>query len=463
MYDDIRATPHQRALSRALCDRAGHTLARYNVRQLGTQEYRIPRATQTLPHERNMIQQHDEAAWEQIARQWQIRPDTVYLNHGSFGPPPQAVRAARRKWIEAAESQPMDYFVRQLEPAWLAARDRLAQFVGTSGGNLIFVENATAGMNIVADSFPLAAGDEVLLTDHEYGAVKRIWQRACERAGACVTTTELPLPFRTADETVAAIFAAATQRTRLLVVSHITSPTAVILPVQVICDEARRRGIAVAIDGPHAIAQVPVAIDSLGCDFYTASCHKWLSAPFGSGFLCVAPRHQSAVRPPVLSWGRIPPTKISAWSDEFVWAGTRDASAYLAVPAAIEFLEAVGLDRFRTRTHALAQYARQQLVALTGLSPIVPDDPAWYGTMAHVPLPPVGQSVASRDATERPDEGCPISNPLQHTIWRELGIEVPVVEFRGVRYLRVSCHLYNTTDHVDRLVRGLARLLAAGH
>ncbi len=409
-----------------------------------------------------MFDPHNDAAWTEIARQWQIRPDTTYLNHGSFGPPPEPVRAARRRWIEAAESQPMDFFVRQLEPAWLAARDKLAAFVGTSGANLIFVENATAGMNIVADSFPLAAGDEVLLTDHEYGAVRRIWQRACERIGANVVTAELPLTFRTVEETVAAIFAAVTDRTRLVVVSHITSPTAVILPVQAICNEARRRGIAVAIDGPHAIAQVPLTIDDLGCDFYTASCHKWLSAPFGSGFLYVHPRHQSLVRPPVLSWGRIPPTEIRSWSDEFVWAGTRDSSAYLAVPAAIEFLEGIGLDAFRSRSHSLAQYARQRLVELTGLEPMVPDDPAWYGSMAHVPLPPIRKDISNRNEKARPDDGCPISNPLQHTIWRELGIEVPVVEFHGVRYIRVSCHLYNTREQIDRLVAGLSTLLKAG-
>jgi isopenicillin-N epimerase len=408
-----------------------------------------------------------------MAEHWQIRPDTTYLNHGSFGPPPAAVRQARRRWIEAFEQQPMDAFVRQLEPAWTSARDRLASFVGTSGGNLIFVENATVGMNIVADSFPLAADDEVLLTDHEYGAVQRIWQRACRKAGAAARTVLLPLPFRSADQTVAAIFAAVTERTRLIVVSHITSPTAVILPVQQICAEARRRGIAVAIDGPHTVAQMPLAIDALGCDFYTASCHKWLSAPFGSGFLYVAPGHQPLVRPPVLSWGRIPPTRIESWSDEFVWAGTRDHSAYLAVPAAISFLEQIGLDAFRARTHWLAQYARRKLAEMTGLEPIVPDDPAWYGSMAHVPLPPqiagtlrvppTQNGTRSVPTTARADDGCPVYNPLQHTIWRELAIEVPIVEFGGTRYIRVSCHLYNNTEQIDRLVRGLGELLAKGH
>src|SRR4051794_30336183 len=245
----------------------------------------------------------DDAAWTKLKAEWSLRPGTIYLNHGSFGPPPRSVREARQHWQNAMDSQPMDFFVRQLEPALVAARERLARFVGSPASDLIFVENATVGMNIVADSFPLVAGDQVLLTDHEYGAVHRIWQRACDRAGAMKRTVELPLPFRSAAETTDALFAAATDRTRLIVVSHISSPTAVILPVAEICRRARQRGIAVVIDGPHAIAQTPLNIAELGCDFYTASCHKWLSAPFGSGFLYVAPQHQSRIRPPVLSWG----------------------------------------------------------------------------------------------------------------------------------------------------------------
>ncbi|MDX1948366.1 MAG: aminotransferase class V-fold PLP-dependent enzyme [Pirellulaceae bacterium] len=404
-----------------------------------------------------MFPPDDDAAWAPLKKRWQIRPDTTYLNHGSFGPQPDVVRASRRQWQEELESQPMDFFVRKLEPAWLAARDKLARFVGTASENLIFVENATSGMNIVADSFPLAPGDEVLLNDHEYGAVIRIWQRACQKAGAIAKIVELPLPFRTAEETVSAIFAPVTERTRLIVTSHITSPTAVTMPVRQICERAARRGIPVCLDGPHAIAQLPLAIDALGCDYYTASCHKWLSAPFGSGFLYVAPLHQALVRPPVLSWGRIPPTRIATWADEFIWAGTRDPAPYFAIPAAIEFMEEIGLDAFRARTHWLARYARARLVEAFGTEPILPDDPAWYTSMAHVPLPP------PRNAKVPSDTSCAIGNPLPNIIFRELGIEVPIVEFRGQRYIRVSCHLYNDTMQIDRLVRGLAKLLEAGY
>ena len=393
----------------------------------------------------------DDSAWAHLKAEWNLHPNTIYLNHGSFGLPPKRVREARQHWQDVMDSQPMDFFVRKFEPAWRAARDRLASFVGADSGNLIFVENATVGMNIVADSFTLSSGDEVLLTDHEYGAVQRIWRRACERASATARIVELPLPFRSAAETVDAIFAAATDRTRLIAVSHITSPTAVILPVAEICHRARQRGIAVAIDGPHAVAQLPVDIAQLDCDFYTASCHKWLSASFGSGFLHVHPRWHATIRPHVLSWGRLPPGTRDSWSDEFVWSGTRNPAAYLSIPAAIDFLEEVGLDAFRRRTHWLAQYARQRISDLTQLEPITSDDSSWYGSMAHVPLSPTATN-----------ETCAVSNPLQNTIWHRLGIEVPIVDFRGRRYIRVSCHLYNDSSQIDRLVLALKELLAAG-
>jgi len=372
--------------------------------------------------------------------QWDLAPGVTYLNHGSFGPPPRPVQAARRAWQEQMDAQPMDFFFRRLEPAWFQARRRLAGLIGADERNLVFAENATAAMNVLAHSLPLGPGEDVLLTDHEYGAVQRIWRRAAESAeGAAMRIAKLPLPIETAEQVVDAIFAAASERTRLLVVSHITSPTAVTLPVEAIVAEAKRRGILVCIDGPHAVAQLPLDLERLGCDFYCASCHKWLSAPFGSGFLYVAPQHHARIRPPLLSWGRLPPTRLETWSDEFIWSGTRDPSPYLALPAAIDFLEQVGLDRFRRHTHALAQYARQRLVELTGQTPIVPDSPDWYGCMAQVPLPP-GDAAT-----------------LQRRLWTADGIEVPIVSWNDRRWIRVSCHLYNSCQEIDRLVEAVRR------
>jgi isopenicillin-N epimerase len=382
----------------------------------------------------------DAADW---GRHWKLRSDTIYLNHGSFGPAPEPVLAAERRWKAALDEQPMDFFTRLYEPAWRAARRKLADWLGAAEDNLVFVENATQAMNVVADSFPLAAGDEVVLNDHEYGAVIRIWRRACERAGAAAPViATLPRPFDDPAEVVDAIFAAVTPRTRLIIASHITSATALTLPVAAICRRAASAGIAVCIDGPHALAQLDLSLDTLGCDFYAASCHKWLSAPFGSGFLYVAPRRQASIRVPQLSWGRLLPDKPSAWFEEFIWSGTRNPSSYLAVPDAIDFVQSVGVETFRQRARELAEYARHCLVERFRMPPLATRFADWHVAMAHVPLPP-GDARA-----------------LQQALWQRHRIEVPIVDWSGGRYVRVSCHLYNTRDQVDTLVESLAKLIA---
>jgi isopenicillin-N epimerase len=385
----------------------------------------------------------DDQAWAKLRDAWAIRSDTTYLNHGSFGPPPLVVQGARRHWQERLDEQPMDFFVRQLEGLLYGARDKLATFVGTQAENLVLVDNATYGMNVVAASVPLSACDEVILNDHEYGAVKRIWQRACERADAKLRVVELGTRIESSEQVVDALASAFTPRTKLLVVSHITSPTAVTMPVNAICERAERAGVPVCIDGPHAIAQVPLALDDLGCAFYTASCHKWLSAPLGSGFLYVHPSWQSQVEPVVLSWGRIDGDGPKGWADEFVWSGTRDASAFLAIPTAIEFLEAVGLDSFRARMHHLAKYVRGRLTEFSKDQPITPDHPRWYTSMGHAPLPP-------GDA-----------RGLQQALWERHRIEVPIIDFGGRRWIRVSCHLYTQRAELDRLIEALRAELAA--
>lgn len=386
-----------------------------------------------------------DAAWASWRSQWKLRSDTTYLNHGSFGPPPEPVQLERAKWQAALDEQPMDFLVRQYEPAWHNARTKLAEFVHCDASDLVFVENATAGMNVVASSVKLKPSDELLLTDHEYGAVLRIWQRACKEAGAAEPKiASLPPYLNDVQEVVDAIMRQVTDRTRLLVVSHITSPTAVILPVREIVQAAHERGVAVCVDGPHAPLQTEVNLRQLQADYYTASCHKWLCAPFGSGFLYVDKRHQAGVQAPLLSWGRLFPEDRRAWSDEFVWSGTRDSSPYFSIPAAIDFFASLGAEAFRTRTHQLARYARQRLVELTGLEPIVAHDAAWYGSMAHVPLPPGDR------------------RSLQEALWCAHGIEVPIVDWGGRRFIRVSCHLYNTREEVDRLVQALHTLLKQG-
>jgi isopenicillin-N epimerase len=366
---------------------------------------------------------------------WNLRPQVVYLNHGSFGPAPGPVLAARNDWFQQLESEPMDFFVRQLEGRIEESRDRLGKFVGTAGRNLIFVDNATYGMNLIANSFPLDSGDEVLATDHEYGAVLRIWRKRCRERDARLVVQRLPQPLSNPEEVVEALLAGATPKTRLLVVSHVT----------------------VCVDGPHAPAAVDIQIDRLPCDYYTASCHKWLSAPFGSGFLYAHPSRQGPLSPVVVSWGDSLSGRPSFWQDEFTWAGTRDPSAYLSVPAAIDFLESLpaapgsdqtGVGSFRRWSHGLARHARERITRLTGLEPMIPDAQEWYGPMISLPLPEtIGPSPSGH------------GHPLQATLWERYQIEAPIMHFGARYYIRVSCHLYNDQTDVDRLVEALGELL----
>jgi isopenicillin-N epimerase len=405
----------------------------------------------------------DSTLPRQLAELWDLRPDVTYLNHGSFGLTPRSVLAAQARLRAELTSDPVDFLCRRFQPYLDAALARLAGFVGTSPGNLVFVDNATTGMNAAAVSLPLSPADEIIVGDHEYGAVARLWRQTAERTGAFVHTPAIRAPIESVQQVVEAILAPLGPRTRILAVSHVTSATAIVFPLGEIIREARRRHaqfgdrpLWIVVDGPHALVQVPLVIDQLDVDFYTASCHKWLSAPIGSGFLYAHPRVQSLVRPAVTSWGTMPADESVNWQGEFHWAGTRDPSAWLAVAAAIELIESVGLARFRTQTHDLARYARRRLIDVLGAAPLVPDSSDWYASMVAVALP-------QPDDTAPPVDRARVrARAWQDALWKRAGIEVPLNVWGGRTILRVSCHLYNRADQIDRLVSALAELFKTG-
>ncbi|MBK8165616.1 MAG: aminotransferase class V-fold PLP-dependent enzyme [bacterium] len=368
-----------------------------------------------------------------------LRPDVVFLNHGSFGACPRPVFAEYQRLQRELEAEPVDFLHtgRTLPGRLAAARAELAAFLGARRDDLVFVPNATWGGNVVARSLRLQPGDEVLTTDHEYGAMERAWTFACERAGASLVRARLPMPLVDPGQAVEAVWRAVTPRTRVLMLSHITSPTALVLPVAELVRRAAERGILSFIDGAHAPGQIPLGLDELGADFYTGNCHKWLLSPKGAGFLHVRRDRQDLVEPLAVSWGwRVDQPGPSRFVDEHDWTGTRDPSACLAVPAALAFRRGHDWDQVSAWCRELTVAARELLVAALGTEAPCPPRP-WLAQMASVPLPAVDAARLGTALRER------------HRI------EVPITMLNGRPWLRVSLQAYNSLRDIELLVMAL--------
>ncbi|HEU4798213.1 MAG TPA: aminotransferase class V-fold PLP-dependent enzyme [bacterium] len=374
-----------------------------------------------------------------------LRPEVVFLNHGSFGACPRPVFEAYQQWQEELERQPVEFLGRRFRDLMQQARQALAAYVGADPQDLVYVPNATVGVNIAARSLPLGPGDEVLSTDHEYGAMRRMWRTVCEERGARYVEAPVPVPVESDEEIVERIWTRVNVRTRVFFCSHLTSPTALILPVAGLIRRAREAGIMTIVDGAHAPGQIPVHLADLGADVYAANCHKWMCAQKGSGFLYVRRELQHFIKPLVISWGDEGETRAaSRFLDELEWQGTQDIAAYLAVPAAIGFQRDHQWEAVREDCHTLAREVRERITGLTGLPPLSPDSPDWYAQMVSLPLP-------ASDARR-----------LQRRLLEEHGIEAPVMAWSGRALLRISLQGYNTRDDVDAVVSAVPRVLDGG-
>jgi isopenicillin-N epimerase len=374
----------------------------------------------------------------ELRREFVLDPEIAFLNHGSFGACPRPVFERYQAWQRELELEPVDFLDRRFRGLLDEARDVLADYVGCASQDLAFVQNATTGVNLAARSLDLQPGDEVLATDLEYGACELAWDWICGRTGARYVRVPIPLPLLDPSELVATLFAAAGERTRVVYVSHVTSETALVLPVDEIVNRARELDLVTIVDGAHAPAQVPLDLSALGADFYAGNAHKWLCAPKGAGFLHVRPEHQDAVDAAIVSWGY---TEGSGFSDRIEMQGTRDPAAWLAVPDAIRFQAERDWDRVRDRCRALTRAARAELCELLGTEPAAPH--AMLGQMAAVRLP--------RSAPSLSDD-----------LFRRHRVEVPV---SGAAHdlLRVSVAAYTTREEIDRLLAALVRELDTEH
>ena len=379
---------------------------------------------------------------------WTLDPGIDFLNHGSFGAVPHRVQVAQSDWRTRLEAEPVRFFQRELDGALDAARERLATFLGARHHDLVFVPNATAGVNAVVRSFEFKPGDQILITDHVYNACRNVVDYVAERSGAEVVFAEIPFPLKSPDDATAAILDAVGPRTRLAMVEHITSPTALILPISSIVAELRARGVDVLVDGAHAPGMVEVDIDAIGATFYAGTCHKWLSAPKGAGFLHVHRDHPDEVIPAVLSHGyNTEHDERSRFHLLFDWTGTDDPTAYLSIPAAIDTLGSIhagGWPDLMARNRTLALEARD--VLCNALEITVPAPEAMIGSMASIPLPEAEAAPLpyGRDA-------------LQDRLLFDHSIEVPIQLWPNwpQRLMRISAQEYNTIEQYERLAEVL--------
>jgi isopenicillin-N epimerase len=384
------------------------------------------------------------ADWMDARAHMLLDPAVANLNTGSFGPLPRAVFERATELRRRLAEEPMDFLVRQMPPLLWRARERLAAFVGGEPRRLAFTANVTAAVNLVAASLVLAAPGEILLTDHEYGAMHWCWERTAQRQGLTVRTFALPVLPKDPGEIVAAACAAMNERTRLLFFSHVLSPTGMVLPAGALCAEARRRGILSVVDGAHAPAFVDLNLDEIAADFYGGNCHKWLLAPTGSGFLYLGTGAAERLAPLQVSWGwRQDRSKLDDPDEfgstprlrHFEFEGTRDPGPWLAVPAAIDFQAGLGWQRIRGRIAELTAYVRRRLGGELGLAPATPAGPGLCGAMTAFRLPP---------GTDGP--------ALRRRLWEEYRVEAPVIERPDGLLIRASTHFFNTEEEVDRLV-----------
>ncbi|MDQ3553432.1 MAG: aminotransferase class V-fold PLP-dependent enzyme [Chloroflexota bacterium] len=407
---------------------------------------------------------------------WFLDPGLAFLNHGSFGACPAVVLEAQAEWRQRMERDPVRFLARELEPALDAARHALGSFVGADPDDLAWVPNATTGVNTVLASLAPGwwPGDEVLTTDHEYNATLNALRQAAGQRGVRVVVASVPFPVASPDEAAAAVLEAVTPRTRLAVISHVTSATAVILPVERIVAGLAQRGVETLVDGAHGPGMLPLHLDGLGAAYYTGNGHKWLCGAKGSAFLHVRRDRQAAIRPLVISHGANSPRRdTSRFRLAFDWTGTSDPTAYLVLPEAIDFMAGLHPDGWpgvMAANRALCRAARDVLCGALSVEPPVPD--AMLGAMAALPLARAVAGSKPGSATPAGDtdhETLP-DDPLHDELLERHRIQVPVYQWpptrdagrRPMRLLRISAQCYNSLDEYRRLAAVLRSLTNGG-
>ncbi len=371
--------------------------------------------------------------------------DVVFLNHGSFGACPKPVFETYQNWQLRLERQPVKLLGREFTTLMNRARRELAVYLHTEPGNLAFVPNATHGVNVIARSLALSPGDEILTSDHEYGACNYTWEFNSLNTGATYKHQHISLPAVSKEDLLSQFWQGVTPNTKVIFISQITSPTAMRFPVGEICRRAREQGIITVIDAAHSPGQIPVDLTAMNADFVVGNCHKWMLAPKSAGFLYARPEVQALIKPLVVSWGYNPtPNLLSGfpWIDLLEWRGTIDPAPYLTVPAAIRFMEENDWESVRAQSHSMLREAIHRICVLTGLPPLYPLESDLYAQMGIAPLPPETDI-----------------DLLKQRLYDDYLIEVPLINWQGHKFVRISIQGYNTAKDIDSLLFALGKYL----
>lgn len=378
---------------------------------------------------------------------WLLDPQVVQLNHGSFGATPRPVLEEQDRWRRLMEANPTGFVLEVLEPALDQARTRLCALIGADPADLVFITNATMGVNAVVRSLPFEPGDELLTINHVYNACRNALEYAATRSGANVVIADVPFPIRSPDVVIDALLAAVTERTRFVLIDHVTSPTGVVLPIEDIVTPLETRGVTVMVDGAHGPGMVPLDLNRLGASYYAGNCHKWMCSPKGSAFLWARSGRGDSLVPPVISHGwNDPRTDRPRFHLLFDYMGADDPTPHLAVPAAIDFLSSLypgGLAGTMEHNRSLALAARNLLCEFLGTEHPAPD--SMIGSLAAVPIPDSKEEMSDQ------------VDPLGRRLLHDHRIQVPVFPWPRwpQRLLRISAAPYNDLDQYRALIAAL--------
>lgn len=374
--------------------------------------------------------------------QWLLDERITFLNHGSFGAVPRCVFDQQTEWRRRIEAEPVEIISRQRIELLTQAKTAIGQWLSMRPDDFGFVTNATEGVNAVLRSLSFGPADELLTTTHVYNAIRKAMRFVADRSGAAYREIDLSLPLASSRQIADRVLEGLAPHTRLLVIDHITSPTAIVFPVAEIVAECSRRGIDVLVDGAHAPGMVPLDVPSIGAAYYTGNLHKWAAAPKGTGFLWVHPDKQPQIHPLIVSHhygeGFVP---------EFGWQGTRDLASWLSAPRGLAFMSDLGWDRVMAHNHQLAAWAHQMLCHRLGVDPISPPDGSLLGSMATLRLP---GALARMDDAQ--------TQAVQRQLYDEFRVEVPIMQWSAGCFIRPCCQVYNTAADYHHLADAILAL-----